>query len=152
MRNLILGTTLALGLLGSATAAVDCSTLPNYTVNNFVNDDVVAIGITCTIGPSGSVNGSLTQTGDGGLVIRGAVNGTVSETGMGDVLLARGARIAGDVSEADGGNIAVRGGASVDGGIEEAGDGSVNVTVDAPGLVKGNVYENGNGGVHRSTH
>ena len=147
MRHAILGTTLFFGLIGSAAAAVNCASLPNNTVNNFVNDDVVAIGITCTIGPSGSVNGSVTQTGDGGLVIRGVVNGSVSEAGPGDVVLARGARIAGDVSEADGGNIAVRGGASMDGAVEESGDGSVNVTVDVPGLVKGNIYENGNGGV-----
>ena len=70
MRHAILGTTLFFGLIGSAAAAVNCASLPNNTVNNFVNDDVVAIGITCTIGPSGSVNGSVTQTGDGGLAIR----------------------------------------------------------------------------------
>ena len=104
-------------------------------------------GISCTIGPNGSVNGSVTQSGDGSLVIRGAVNGSVTEDGVGDVVLARGARVGGDVSENGIGNVSVRGGASIDGAIEESGDGSVNVTVDVPGIVKGNIYENGNGGV-----
>lgn len=147
MLKSFLGAALALGAVASASAAVNCNSFPNNTVNNFVNDDVVAIGYTCTIGTSGSVNGSLTQTGEGGLVIRGSINGSVSESGPGDVVLARGARVGGDVSEADGGNVSVRGGASLDGAVEESGDGSVNVTVDIPGLVKGNVYENGNGGV-----
>lgn len=147
MIKILIGSALALGLLGGASAAVNCASFPNNTVNVFVNDDVVAAGVSCTIGPYGSVNGSVLQSGEGGLVIRGAVNGAVTEDGPGDVILGRGARVGGDVSEADGGNLALRGGASVDGALEESGDGSVNVTVDVPGLVKGNIYENGNGGV-----
>jgi hypothetical protein len=138
---------LALGLSTAASAAVNCASYPNNTINNFVNDDVVAIGITCTIGPSASINGGVSQTGDGGLIIRGQVNGGVSEDGAGDVVIARGARVGGDVSEADIGNVSIRGGAALEGAIEESGDGSVNATVDVPGLVKGNIYENGNGGV-----
>jgi hypothetical protein len=143
----IFGTLLTLGFATAATAAVNCNSFPNNTVNAFVNDDVVAVGYTCTIGPMGSVNGGLSQTGEGGLVIRGRINGAVSEAGPGDVVLARGAIVGGDVSEADIGNVSLRGGTSIDGVVEESGDGSVNVTVDVPGLVKGDVYENGNGGV-----
>jgi hypothetical protein len=147
----ILGALLTLGFATTASAAVNCNTFPNNTVNAFVNDDVVAVGYTCTIGSMGSVNGGVTQTGDGGLVIRGRVNGGVSEDGPGDVLIARGAIVGGDVSEAGVGNMSVRGGASINGVIEESDDGSVNVTVDMPGLVKGDVYENGNGGVTINT-
>lgn len=147
MHKVLLGLALSLGLGSTASAAVNCASFPNSTINQFVNDEVIAIGISCTIGPMGSVNGNVIQQGEGSLTIRGTVNGGVSESGPGDVIVARGARIGGDVSEADGGNVGIRGGSSVDGAIEESGDGSVNVTVDVPGLFKGNVYENGNGGV-----
>ncbi len=40
-----LGTLLALGAIGTASAAVNCNTFPNNTVNTFVNDDVEAIGL-----------------------------------------------------------------------------------------------------------
>jgi hypothetical protein len=147
LKKILIGTLIGLGAAASASAAVNCASFPNATINQFVNDDVVAVGVTCTIGPQASINGGVTQTGDGGLIIRGIVNGAVSEAGPGDVVIARGARVAGDVSEADGGNVSLRGGATIDGAIEESGDGSVNVTVDVPGLVKGNINENGAGGV-----
>jgi hypothetical protein len=147
MLKILIGTVIGLGAVASASAAVNCAAFPNATINQFVNDDVIAVGVTCTIGPQASINGNVTQTGDGGLVIRGLVNGGVSESGPGDVVITRGARVAGDVAEADGGNVSLRGGATIDGAIEESGDGSVNVTVDLPGLVKGNINENGAGGV-----
>lgn len=146
MFKIVFGATLALGLWGTASAAVDCGSFPNNTINLFVNDDVVAVNTSCTIGASGSVNGNVIQSGEGGLVIRGIVNGGVTESGPGDILVARGT-VGGDVSESDGGNVSIRGGSNLQGVIEESGDGSVNITVDVPGLVKGDVYENGNGGV-----
>ena len=48
MFKALLGTTLALGLWGTASAAVNCGSFPNNTINNFVNDDVLAVGISCT--------------------------------------------------------------------------------------------------------
>jgi hypothetical protein len=53
----------------------------------------------------------------------------------------------GDVTELDGGNIVIRGGAQLGGTVTEQGAGSVTVTVDLPGLVKGEIYENGRGSV-----
>lgn len=146
MKRTLIGTTLALGLIASAAAAVPCNTFPNNTVTGSVNDEVVADGYTCTIAPTASVNGNLIQTGAGGLVIRGRVNGSVSESGAGDISI-RGGTVEGDVTEADLGNVIVRGGSTVNGLMEENGDGNVTVTVDTPGLVKGDVAENGNGGV-----
>jgi hypothetical protein len=146
MKTLITGAVLSFGLIAGASAAVNCNTFPNNTVTNFVNNDVVAIGYTCTIASTGSVNGNLIQEGNGSLVIRGFVNGGVSESGAGDVTIA-GGRVGGDIVEADLGNVIVRGGSVMEGKIEESGDGSVSVTVDLPGLVKGEIYEMGNGGV-----
>jgi hypothetical protein len=145
--KLAIGALLTLGAVGTASAALNCNTFPNNTVNTFVNDDVEAIGYACTIGASGSVNGNVLQSGLGSLVIRGKVNGGISEDGPGDVIVAAGANVGGDVSEADVGNVSIRGGGSIAGVIDESGDGSVSATVDLPGLVKGDIYENGNGGV-----
>ncbi len=147
MQRLLIGAVLALGLAPAAFAAVNCASFPNQTINQFVNDDVIAVNVSCTIGPMGTVNGNIEQQGDGGITVRGRVNGGISEQGPGDILIARGAVVGGDVSEADGGNVSIRGGASLSGVIEEAGDGSVNATVDVPGLDKGDIYANGNGGV-----
>ncbi len=138
---------LLLACAGTASAAVNCASFPNATINQFVNDEVIAIGVSCTIGPMANINGNVIQSGAGSVVVRGIVNGGVSEDGPGDVIIAAGGRVAGDVSEADLGNVSSRGGATIDGAIEESGDGSVTVTVDMPGLVKGNINENDNGGV-----
>jgi hypothetical protein len=146
MKKSLAITWLALSMAGTASAAVNCNSFPNNTVSGFVNDDVVAIGYTCTIAASGSVNGNLIQSGDGSLVIRGTVNGAVDESGLGDVTVA-GGNVGGDISEADGGNVTLRGGSTVNGGVQEDGDGSVSVIVDLPGLIKADIIENGNGGV-----
>jgi hypothetical protein len=94
MIKAILGAALVVGLVAPAAAAVNCNTFPNNTVNQFVNDEVIAIGYTCTIGPQASINGNVTQTGAGSLIIRGQVNGGVAEDGLGDVIVAFGARVA----------------------------------------------------------
>jgi hypothetical protein len=146
MNKLFLGTLLAAGMLGSAHAAVNCNTFPNNTVTGSVNDDVVAIGYSCTIATGASVNGGLLQSGPGNLVIRGRVNGSVDETGDGSITIARGI-VGGNVSESDLGGVTVRGGSSIGGSIEESGDGGVNITVDLPGVVNADVIESGNGGV-----
>ena len=132
--------------IGSAFAAVNCSTFPNNTVVGSVNDDVVAIGYSCTIAAGAFVNGNVLQTGPGNLVIRGTVNGAVEESGDGSITIARGI-IGGSVSEADLGSVTVRGGSSIGGSIEESGDGGVSITVDLPGVVNADVLESGNGSV-----
>ncbi|MBI3155234.1 MAG: hypothetical protein HYZ20_07475 [Burkholderiales bacterium] len=146
MNKLIPACLLALCAATPALAAVDCAGFPNQTISGFVNDDVVADGVSCTIAASGEVNGNLTQTGPGNLTVRGVVNGAVSESGDGSITIARG-RIGGNVSEADAGNLVVRGGSSVNGGLEEAGLGSVNVVVDLPGVINAEIFESGDGGV-----
>lgn len=144
--NVLIGSALIFGMVGTATAAVNCNTFPNSTISGSVNDDVVAVGYTCTIASTGSVNGSLLQTGDNSLVIRGVVNGEVSESGNGNITIVNGT-VGGSVSEADGGNITVRGASTVNGGLEEAGAGNVTVTVDVPGVVNADIFESGGGSV-----
>jgi len=135
--------------LGAATPAlaVDCASFPNSTITTFVNEDVFASDTTCTIARTGYVNGNVYQSGLGNLVVRGWVNGGIEESGAGSLSLLAGANVNGDVTELDGGNIVIRGGARLGGTVTEQGVGSVTVTVDLPGLVKGDIYENGSGSV-----
>ena len=103
MKTLI-GSALILGMVGTASAAVNCNSFLNNTITGSVNDDVVAVGYPCTIAATGFVNGNLFQSGEGGLTIRGVVNGGVEESGSGDVpLLAAGS--GGEVTEADDGSV-----------------------------------------------
>ena len=142
----VIGSVLALGMIGSASAAVECNTFPSNTIKGSVNDDVLATNYTCTVAASGFVNGSVSQTGPGNLVIRGVVNGEVSETDDGNITIA-GGKVGGSVREADRGSLVLRGGGSANGGLEESGPGNVTVTVDIPGVVNAGIIESGAGSV-----
>ena len=140
----LIGSVLALGVMGSAYAQVNCNTFLNNTINRAVNQDVLASGYTCTIARTGFVNGNVIQTGEGSLVIRGVVNGGVSESGNGNVDV-NGGNVGGDISERDAGNLLVRNGGSFNGTLEEAGGGYVKVTVTGGGANKGDIFETGAG-------
>jgi hypothetical protein len=146
MKRTSIGLALAFGMIGSASAAVNCNSFPNSTISGSVNDDVVAVGYNCTIAATGFVNGNLIQSGPGSLLIRGVVNGGVEESGSGSISIV-GGRVGGGVTEADGGNVVLRRGASVNGGVEESGPGDVRVTVDLPGVVNADIIESGTGSV-----
>jgi hypothetical protein len=150
MKKVIAGLALVIGT-SHAAWAVDCSSFPNNTVTGFVNEDVTAFNISCTIARNASVNGNVLQVGNGSLTIRGVVNGGVEESGAGGITLLAGARVNGDLSELDGGNIVIRGGTTLGGLVSEAGAGSVSVTVDLPGLIKGDINEAGLGSVFITT-
>ena len=120
MKTLI-GSALILGMVGTASAAVNCNTFPNSTVTGNVNDDVEASGYTCTIASSGFINGALLQTGEGSLVIRGVINGEVSEAGNGDVTINGGQGRRQRQSKPTAAIWCFRDGGSANGGLEESG-------------------------------
>lgn len=127
--------------------AVDCSSFPNNTITTFINEDVFAYDVTCTVGRTGYVNGNLYQSGLGNLIVRGRVNGGIEEAGAGGISLLAGSRVNGEVTELDAGNVLVRGGSTLGGDVKEYGAGSIIVNVDLPGVINGNLYEHGKGNV-----
>lgn len=149
MKTLI-GSALIFGMVGAASAAVNCNTFPNNTITGSVNDDVIAVGYSCTIARTGFVNGNVTQTGAGRINVSGRVNGGVEEFGGGNVVVDGGV-VEGDITEADAGSLIVRNGGSVNGLLSEAGGGDVNVTVTNGGVVKGDIVEAGLGNVYVAT-
>jgi hypothetical protein len=145
---------LALALCAVAAApafAIDCNSFPNNTITGYVNDDVTAYDVTCTIARTGFVNGNLYQYGIGDLVIRGKVNGGVEERGAGGITLLPGSEVNGEISEFNGGNVVVRGGSTLGGNVHEYGAGSITVLVDRPGKINADLHEHGTGSVFVKT-
>jgi hypothetical protein len=134
----------------TARADVDCSQFKNNTIRQTVNDNVVADGYTCIISVKGFVNGNLTQTGFGSVVIYGGINGNVYESGTGHISVV-GGLVEGDLNESDVGNLMVRDGADVNGTLTETGPGRVDVVVSEGAVVKGDIFEYGAGQVYVTT-
>lgn len=145
MRLKSLYVALLMSASGSA-LAVNCNSFPSNTITGFVNDDVLAVGYNCVIGPNAFVNGNVTQSGIGSVIVRGRINGGVMETGDGSISVI-GGNVQGEVSEADAGGIVVRGGGSVEGELTETLAGNVDITVQSGSVLKGNIIESGLGSV-----
>ena len=104
----------AIALVGATAAEAQVNCCPTGRIDTFVNNDVIANGCTCRIGPSGDVNGAILQIGDGSVIVLGRVN-DVDESGLGDVIVGAGGWVKGSVSEVDAGSLVVRSGGSLEG-------------------------------------
>jgi len=97
----------------------------------------------------GTVNGSVRQIGDGGILIRaqgvvtgnvteensgavrvegGAVSGDITESGKGAVLVESGSRVEGSIAEDGRGNVRIREGTEIGGDIAEGGRGNCDIS------------------------
>lgn len=136
---------------GTASAdTVDCIARYGGYINVAVNANVVANGATCTIGPNGSVDGNITQTGPGSVIVEGTVNGDIEEDGHGSVVVHN--SFNGNIKEKDSGGVRVvlGNGELYDGNIEEEGPGDVSVVVNGTGRFNGNINEKDRGNLTTS--
>lgn len=107
------------------------------------NDVKVTRGVSFIV--RGTVDGKISETGEGNVIVRGGVvNNDIIETGSGVVRVVGGGVVTGKIDESGPGNVLVNNG-SVDNDVLESGLGAVNIIADS--FVAGNVDESGKGSV-----